>query len=460
MSNLQIHQSVHGIGRQRKLKSRTKKVFSCNICEKKYSTQVSLQIHVGATHTGVRFPCTICPYEATREHSLKEHMTRHTGERPFTCEICSKTFSFQSNHGFHMKLHQRKASETITKEASCPLCNKILSSTKSLLSHTKLVHERSESHQCKTCGKILNSSKSLSEHILRHENSDRFVCGVCDKKFNQKVHLKTHTMLHSGTKPYKCPFCSNAYVEQSKMRNHIQNIHEEAKLDGFKCDNCQKQFKYKIKSPHEKVCKTLDFSGTEICCRLCGDKLTSLSMKDHWKVHPSEIQSQKCSFCAKVFIQPAHKRAHEKSVHQKIKEFECKICPQKFSKFPSVEIHMKTQHQDKTYKCQHCTTSFMLESTLTDHQKFHDMTRLHVCDVCGLRYKKKESLQAHSRVHAQDRVTCSKCNKELKTLVILARHDKEQHKKEITWVSCKECNYKTKRSDSLKRHLKLHNGAN
>ena len=350
-----------------------------------------------------------------------------------------------------MQFHQMKA--TLKKEVSCPLCQNILSSERSLLSHTRFVHERSERYQCKTCEKLLSSSLALKGHNLRHENFHNFICVVCDKKFSQKVHLKSHMLLHSGTKPHKCPFCANTYVDKNRMQDHIHNLHEEAKLDNFKCDNCQKLFKYRIAPSHKIVCETLDYSDTQIVCRLCGEKLTSISVKDHWKLHSNKIQSLKCSFCEKVFIQPVHKRAHEKSVHHKIKEFGCKICPQRFAKSPSVEAHMKTQHQDKTYKCQFCTSSFKLKSSLTDHQKFHDATRRFACEVCGLRFHKKELLHTHRGVHAKEKVPCSKCNMELKSRVGLVRHDREQHQKDIEWVSCKECNYRSKRS--LKRHTKV-----
>ena len=187
-----------------------------------------------------------------------------------------------------MQFHQMKA--TLKKEVSCPLCQKILSSEISLLSHTRFVHERSERYQCKTCEKLLSSSLALKGHNLRHENFHNFICVVCDKKFSQKVHLKSHMLLHSGTKPHKCPFCDNTYVDKSRMQDHIHNIHEEAKLDNFKCDNCQKLFKYRIAPSHKIVCETLDYSDTQIVCRLCGEKLTSISVKDHWKLHSNKIQ--------------------------------------------------------------------------------------------------------------------------------------------------------------------------
>ena len=126
------------------------------------------------------------------------------------------------------------------------------------------------------------------------------------------------------------------------MRQHIKNVHEGVKPTKH-CDNCKKAFQHSISLSHQRVCKILDYSGTQICCKLCGDKLTNHSVKHHWKSHPSEIETLKCNFCDKIFIQAVHRKAHEKSIHQKIKEFGCKLCPQKFVKSGSVKDHMKTK---------------------------------------------------------------------------------------------------------------------
>ena len=102
-SNLQIHQmTVHrkqthkcafcdalfdsfgGLGKHTKTihaKFLSEEAFSCNICEKKFSTEISLKKHVGETHNGVSlFQCSVCPYETNRETSLRQHMTKHTGD--------------------------------------------------------------------------------------------------------------------------------------------------------------------------------------------------------------------------------------------------------------------------------------------------------------------------------------------------------------------------------------------
>ena len=148
--------------------------------------------------------------------------------------------------------------------------------------------------------KLFQTKQGMREHVLRHDGSRDVVCVICGKKFNQKVHLRTHMMVHSGTKPFKCPFCENASIEQSKMRLHIKNIHEEGAMDKFKCNNCQKPFKHRVAPSHKIVCKTVDYSNGQVSCRLCGEKLTSVTLKDHWRVHPRQIKSLKCRFCEKL----------------------------------------------------------------------------------------------------------------------------------------------------------------
>ena len=226
-------------------------------------------------------------------------------------------------------------------------------------------------------------------------------------------------------------------------------------MDKFKCNNCQKPFKHRIAPSHKIVCKTVDYSNGQVSCRLCGEKLTSVTLKDHWRVHPKQIKSLKCRFCEKLFIQPVHRQAHETNTHHKIKEYACKMCPQQFAGASGLKKHMQTQHQEKTYKCQHCASSFMVESSLTAHEQYHDVTRPFACETCGLRYQKKFILQSHVNiVHAKDSFVCSKCSKEFKSRARLTRHDREIHQ-DVILRPCKECNFKTKRSESLRLHKKL-----
>nr|XP_042901320.1 gastrula zinc finger protein XlCGF7.1-like [Parasteatoda tepidariorum] len=59
------------------------KPFSCNICNKSFSTSSNLNEHI-LFHTGEkRYSCSICDKRFLRKGDLRRHSMVHTSEKPF-----------------------------------------------------------------------------------------------------------------------------------------------------------------------------------------------------------------------------------------------------------------------------------------------------------------------------------------------------------------------------------------
>ena len=93
----------------------------------------------------------------------------------------------------HFKnLHSDRSKETIT----CVECNIIIKAV-SFRQHIRIKHNQREAHTCKLCEKNLSSKRSLNEHIrMVHQNNlnNLFRCmeSNCEFKSKYKGELKKH----------------------------------------------------------------------------------------------------------------------------------------------------------------------------------------------------------------------------------------------------------------------------
>jgi len=107
------------------------KVYSCEHCEKQFSSQWELRAHT-KTHSGeVRYQCHLCDKHSYNS-SLSVHMRKHSGEKPFKCERCQKQFTVKCDLNVNMRSH------TGEKPFHCAYCSKQFSTSSNLKSHTRI----------------------------------------------------------------------------------------------------------------------------------------------------------------------------------------------------------------------------------------------------------------------------------------------------------------------------------
>lgn len=116
------------------------------------------------TKTTKRFFCKLCEKSLTTAKSLRRHITIHTGERPFFCIQCSKSFS----HSSYLRSHMR-------------------------------THSGARPFPCNLCGKTFTRRSHLNRHIIIHTGEKPFSCHVCFQSFSRREQLTGHARKHAGT---------------------------------------------------------------------------------------------------------------------------------------------------------------------------------------------------------------------------------------------------------------------
>ena len=289
------------------------------------------------------------------------------GEKQYSCNICNKKFSTYGDCNTHKTRNHFSAQENI----KCQFCNEEVRKH-SFKQHVKFKHQ-SSTLDIQKCDKGFGSKDRLKNHKKTHDNHKQFVCSVCKKGYNQRVHLKTHMMSHTGEKPYKCLYCEKSFINLQKKTNLHKKAKHETNRNKYKGENCQGTFNRPVDKKHKIICDKLIYSGTLITCKICQKDQTKYTILSHSKCHLTDAEMYKCEFCDKSFVKKLSKTRHEDNIHRKLNKVVCKICDKDFAKKNGLENHIKTTHQDREFKCKICPSSFIAESKLTIHKEYHNM---------------------------------------------------------------------------------------
>ncbi|XP_038209042.1 uncharacterized protein LOC119830201 isoform X2 [Zerene cesonia] len=286
----------------------------------------------------------------------------------------------------------------------CDECDRTYPLQQMLQLHKRQKH-RARNIQCNQCDAKFFTKYDLMVHQLRHSDEMPFQCVACDKKFKRLIILKRHEkIMHSDLLQQSCPSCPATFLSYEELTAHQQR-HNRPNNRSYACDICDKAFNIK--------------SGLQ---------------------------------------------RHKDTVHNKVAEFKCEYCPERFGSIPKLARHVRTHAGERPYPCKYCDKSFLKSQHYTRHLriKHRDNMRLsrnqeqedmYRCEQCEETFSTQDDLIYHSAIHATQNLTCPLCEEKFDNVDSVTAHIKS-HVNGLEFM-CDFCELIFTTKDKYENHLML-----
>uniref|UniRef100_A0A1Y1LXD0 Protein krueppel n=1 Tax=Photinus pyralis TaxID=7054 RepID=A0A1Y1LXD0_PHOPY len=190
----------------------------------------------------------------------------------------------------------------------------------------------------------------------------------------------------------QCVFCLKLYRRKHDLKRHLNNIH--LKAIQYVCHLCQTPF-------YEAFQLTRHLRQHNGFVR-CGTCLKEYSIIRDLKLHITAAHDNnafsQCGSCGLSFQRIRYLREHMHE-HDKTITYRCHLCPEEFKESRDLSRHL-VEHSGM-YACNICHTTFSAEQELNNHSKCHSEDpaneRKYTCELCPSKFKKKRYLMAHIR---------------------------------------------------------------
>lgn len=176
------------------------------------------------------FTCEHCNKHFSSKFKLVRHILIHSDRRQFSCTVCERTFHRKDHLKNHIKVHSPTKKIYICDREQCK------KEYTSILSYKKhlAVHFADEGHlDCKICTKKFENKSDLLYHLkihagsrtLKNPNEKKFRCEFCDRKFFTRKDVRRHLVVHTGRRDFLCQFCPQRFGRKDHLVRHIKKSH-------------------------------------------------------------------------------------------------------------------------------------------------------------------------------------------------------------------------------------------
>ncbi|XP_029665616.1 zinc finger protein 845-like [Formica exsecta] len=300
---------------------------------------------------------------------------------------------------------------------------------------------------CYLCDKQFLSKSVLKEHMHSHEEVRKALSLKKTPEKPQKIqtNISTTKTPPSGKKANKCPYCGKEYLYIISFTKHIkqhEREREEAKEDPMPLEI----------SFHEDE-HSLDFDGNN-SDREYRKRTRRGSIADGNDDATTSDNDQ-----------------DKKRKRNRVEEFACDKCPEKFDTKRSLQKHSLTH---VSFKCNVChdeydtlvqlrnhRTKHVVEGVLTEQDLEEDMKQMMAKSVENYDdednkndEEEEEYNDGESAEHAKE-LKCQKCPMTFSRKKLLSRHMETAHSG-VSSYDCKICRQQFTRKDLLRRHAEQH----
>ena len=256
--------------------------------------------------------------ETTQTKTVSDQNQKVAKKKTFNCPKCHDQFSVNYQLKKHMDnscLYSKKYHGKW--RVTDPALEKIASEKDGQRTKNDGPSESDESaNNIDECAKKTEAVSDSCDQIKEYS------CNMCSKVFKRPRSLVAHIVLCENRQalfPFTCHICSGSLRSQSKLDQHIQNMHTIVKCKYPNCD--YENFNFNL----DKHIKRIHLKLYQYKCDFCQYIADSPArLKIHIAIHTNE-KNFKCQFCEYRSNQRSNTKNHEK-LYCKYRKKTNKLC--------------------------------------------------------------------------------------------------------------------------------------
>ena len=417
------------------------KTFECTICDRKFSSKLSLKIHNRSVHKLVS--CGKCDRKFQNLRGVTTHMRHaHAGaddksqkRKKHDCEVCGKTEASQESLQEHMQKEHKETKELSVKKSPPPKKHK-----EDILTENQLpvADERDQTiKELKEKVKLLETQlKAKEDNKVKMDKTNTVVLIHNENKNNEEFKVvkrggkKVVTGVESPEiqvvetlfdKVFSCDECESIFKTKTELKTHKEKEHA---------------MKKPIQNPDEMVCHLRCEDGQCKCkdikhfsCTLCTEKFRDHPelLKHRKEKHPSTKDCRHGGECKdKSLCRFKHEEAMEVTEGEE-PEFQA-----------GEDVEMEPQEQ--SHKCNSCGTMFNNKKDLTKHIGENHKTFQPCRNFPNSNCEFDGECRFNHVVLGENEHICFKCGHITTNKTLLMKHIKE-HNIPCMKYQKKECRY-------------------
>ncbi|XP_055635203.1 zinc finger protein OZF-like [Toxorhynchites rutilus septentrionalis] len=435
---------------------KTEELFMCRVCE---SPDLLINIFINETHQIVEKICFCASVQISESDGLPQH-------------ICSRCFSdlevayafrkrceqkdYEFRHFAELKTEDFPTEADYLEEESENNDNKEeignIDYTEVLenddYEEERYVHEPIQNEQQSTPEAEPNvellepdetsfDSKDCDD-TSENESSKSYQCETCGEVFSVRHEYHIHIRVH-GNKRFQCKTCFKWFSRRNKCAAHeLSHLGIQKR---YPCEQCPLDFN--CRPALVRHITGVHEKRRDFICKLCGKSFAQKSgLQTHQSVHNGK--TYKCSKCPSTYKDKRFWLRHEQ-LHLPFEERDPTLI---FQTPPQIK-------KPRKYVCSYCGKISNNQMTHVVHERYHLDERPYPCQICDKRFRSSSQRNKHMRIHTGVKPfkceTCGSCFREKSHLTThnLTHTQKREH-------VCLICSKAFALKATLRSHMKCH----
>nr|XP_026689824.1 sal-like protein 3 isoform X2 [Ciona intestinalis] len=160
--------------------------------------------------------CEICNKPFTCQSALEIHLRIHTKERPYLCRVCERGFTTKGNLKQHLLTHNiNEVDDDLLEPVETSPITANSNSNSPVNSPATIVNSNQQALQRKRPSESSDGQSTAKRTYPRHW------CHICQKQFSSASSLQIHNRTHTGEKPFACSVCGRAFTTKGNLKVHM-----------------------------------------------------------------------------------------------------------------------------------------------------------------------------------------------------------------------------------------------